>query len=485
MSERAYKQWIGGEWQSSKSAQEVRSPYSGDLVAKMAQCDQSQVEAALESAHSAFDVFKKTSRYLRSRLLAGMAQKFSDRRADLVERIVSESGKPRMLADIEVNRAIMTFTIAAEEAKRLGGEVVPVDIDASGRAYGTAHAYWVPRGTVLAITPFNFPLNLAAHKVAPALAVGAPVIVKPPPQAPGATILMAEIFEHVAREISDASEMVPLAALQVISGANEMVEKMVVDHRVATLSFTGSDKVGWMLQQKAIRKKIALELGGNAAVIIDADANLQRAATRCAFGGFSYAGQTCISVQRILVHEAVASKFEKLLVEEIKKLKVGDPNDKDTVIGPLIDQRACERLASWLDETTKDGGRVVLGGKLKGSMMEPTVLSNVKPNHKMNAEEAFGPVVTIETYADFARALEVVNRSKFGLQAGVFTDSNTKIRQAIETLDVGGVIINEIPTYRADNMPYGGVKDSGLGREGVKYTMQDFCEIKTVVTWQG
>ncbi|MEQ1876424.1 MAG: aldehyde dehydrogenase family protein [Bdellovibrionia bacterium] len=482
---RTYKHWIAGTWQTSDTMQEVKSPYTGLPVASMPQATGDQADQALEAAHQAFHKFKKTSRYLRSRLLAGLAAEIQKRRETFVDRIISESGKPRMLADIEVSRAIATFTIAAEEVKRFGGEIVPIDIEASGRAFGPAQALWVPRGPVLAITPFNFPLNLAVHKIAPALAVGAPVIVKPPPQAPGAAIFLAELFEKVAKEVSDSQESIPLASLQVLSGANEVIEKMVTDPRIATLSFTGSDKVGWMLQQKAVRKKIALELGGNAAVIIHSDANLQRAATRSAFGGFSYAGQTCISVQRILVHESVSAQFEKLLVEEIKKLKVGDPNDKDTVIGPLIDQKACDRLKSWIDEASKDGARIVLSGRTTGLVMEPVVMTGVKPQHKLNAEEAFGPIVTIETYTDFDQALDKVNRSKFGLQAGVFTDSAARIRKAIDELDVGGVIINEIPTYRADNMPYGGMKDSGLGREGVRYTMQDFCEIKTVVSWQG
>ena len=485
MAIREYRNWIAGEWKQGTASQDIHSPYSGDTVARMAQAEETSAESALQAAHDAFVPFKKTSRYMRSRLLAGMAAKIGERRQEFVERIISEAGKPRMLSEIEVNRAIITFTIAGEETKRFGGDIVPVDIEPSGRNYSPAQALWVARGPVLAITPFNFPLNLAAHKVAPALAVGAPVIVKPPPQAPGCAILMAEIFETVAREISDQTESIPLAALQVLSGPNALIEKMVGDSRIATLSFTGSDKVGWMLQQKAIRKKVALELGGNAAVIIHSDANLQRAAQRVAFGGFSYAGQTCISVQRVLVHESIAPNFEKLLLEEIRKLKVGDPFEKDTVVGPLIDQAACDRLKSWILESVKDGARQILGGRVQGRMMEPQVLSGVKPHHKLTTEEAFGPVLTIETYSDFEQALENVNRSKFGLQAGVFTDSSSRIRRSIDALDVGGVMINEVPTYRADNMPYGGVKDSGLGREGVRYTMQDFCEIKTVVSWQG
>lgn len=485
MSARNYKLWIAGQWYDSALKQDVRSPFDQVTVAQMSQCDERQIELATSASVDAFVKFRRMSRFIRSRLLSAMAQEISERRADFVERIVSESGKPRGLADVEVTRAISTFTIAAEEVKRFGGEIVPVDIEASGRPYSPAQTSYVPRGPVLAITPFNFPLNLVAHKVAPALAVGAPVIVKPPPQAPGAAILLAEVFEQAARETADTAEQIPLAALQVLSGANPLIEKMVTDPRIAILSFTGSDKVGWMLQQKALRKKVSLELGGNAAVIIHSDADLKRAAARCAFGGYAYAGQVCISVQRILVHESVAGEFEKLFVDEVKKLKVGDPAEKETMVGPLIDQAARARLQSWIKEATDDGATCVLGGGARGQILEPVILKNVKPNHKVNTEEAFGPLVTLETYKEFDMALSSVNRSRFGLQAGIFTDSATRVRQAIDGLDVGGVIVNEVPTYRADNMPYGGMKESGLGREGVRYTMHDYCEIKTVVSWQG
>ncbi|HEX4926173.1 MAG TPA: aldehyde dehydrogenase family protein [Bdellovibrionales bacterium] len=485
MSARIYKLWIAGQWQDAALKQDVRSPYSQAVVAQMSQCDERQVEQATAASVEAFAKLRKLSRFMRSRLLASMAQKISERRADFVERIISEAGKPRGLADVEVTRAVSTFTIASEEVKRFGGEIVPVDIEASGRLYSPAQTSFVPRGPVLAITPFNFPLNLVAHKVAPALAVGASVVVKPPPQAPGAAVLLAEIFEQAARDVSDTAEQVPLASLQVLSGANALIEKMVIDPRLAILSFTGSDKVGWMLQQKALRKKVSLELGGNAAVIVHSDADLKRAAARCAFGGYAYAGQVCISVQRILVQESVAAEFERLLIDEVKKLKVGDPADNDTMVGPLIDQTARDRLGAWIKEAIDDGARALVGGKITGQVVEPLILKDVKPHHKINTEEAFGPVVTLETYKSFESALEAVNRSRFGLQAGLFTDSASRVRQAIDDLDVGGVIINEVPTYRADNMPYGGMKESGLGREGVRYTMHDYCEIKTVVAWQG
>jgi acyl-CoA reductase-like NAD-dependent aldehyde dehydrogenase len=414
-----------------------------------------------------------------------MARGIEARRSELVDAMVSEAGKPRLLSDGEVSRAVVTFTIAAEEAKRLGGEVVPVDVDAAGRAYAPAVSHWAPRGPVLAIAPFNFPLNLIAHKVAPALAVGASVIVKPPPQAPGAARLLAEIFEKAAAEAGDARERIPPAALQVLSAPNEVLAKAVADPRISILSFTGSDKVGWMLQEKSARKKLILELGGNAAVIVAADADLARAAARCAYGAFAYAGQVCISVQRILVQKDVAARFTELLLAETAKVACGDPARPDVLVGPLIDAAAADRVMAWIEESRRDGAKVLCGGARAGNVIAPAILTGVKPTAKLACEEAFGPVATVDAYGALDEAIASVNASRFGLQAGFFTDGAAAIRRAAEELEVGGLMVNEVPTYRADNMPYGGVKDSGLGREGVRYTMEEYCERRTVVSWQG
>lgn len=482
----AHKLFVDGRWtEGDAPARDVRSPYSGDVVARAHQASAAQMDAALGAAHDAFQTFRKVSRFTRSRLLAAMAQGLAARREELVASIVAEAGKPRMFADAEVSRAIGTFTIASEETKRLGGEVVPVDLDAASRAYEPAVSVWVPKGVVLAIAPFNFPLNLVAHKVAPALAVGAPVLVKPPPQAPGAAHLLAEVFAEAAKAASDARETVPLAALQVLNAANDVAGRAVADPRVAVLSFTGSDRVGWLLQEKAARKKVVLELGGDAAVIVAEDADLARAASRCAYGGFAYAGQVCISVQRIIVHKSVASKFRELFLAEVAKLGVGDPALPTTTVGPLIDSAAADRVLSWIDEAKKGGAKVLCGGSRDGSVIAPTVLSGVPRTSKLACEEVFGPVVTLTEYSDFGEALHFVNASRFGLQAGLFTDSAAKIARAAEELEVGGLIVNDVPTYRADNMPYGGVKDSGLGREGVRYAMEECCERRVVVRWRG
>ena len=480
-----HKLFIAGRWEGGAQSREIRSPFTGEAVAVCAQASDEQMERALAASAGAFRDFRKISRYARSRLLAAMARGLEARRADLTAAIVAEAGKPRTLADGEVSRAIGSFTLASEEAKRLGGEVVPLDQDSAGRAYAPAVSVWVPKGPVLAIGPFNFPLNLLAHKVAPALAVGATVVVKPPPQAPGAARLLAEIFETAAKEASDARETIPPAALQVLSGPNDVVGRAVTDPRVAILSFTGSDKVGWLLQEKAARKKILLELGGDAAVIVAEDADLARAAARCAFGSFAYAGQICISVQRILLQKTIAARFTELFLAETAKIVSGDPERPETLVGPLIDAAAADRVMAWIDEAVRGGAKVLRGGTRAGNVIAPAVLTGVPPGAKLSCEEVFGPVAVLAEYDAFDDALAAVNCSRFGLQAGLFTDGDARIRRAAEELEVGGLIVNDVPTYRADNMPYGGVKDSGLGREGIRYAMEECCERRTVVRWRG
>lgn len=480
-----HKLWIDGSWQESKDVREVRSPFNNEAVAKVDYASSEQFELALAASEKAFQSYRKVSRATRSRLLQAMRDGIARRKDELVQAIVREAGKPVTMADGEVTRALTTFTVAAEEVKRFGGEVVPIDIDAGGRAYAPAVAYWTPRGPVLGITPFNFPVNLVAHKVAPALAAGCSIIIKPAPQAPGGAVLLAQIFEEAAKQVSDSRDQVPLAALQVVSCSNEVAAAGVTDPRIVTLTFTGSTKVGWMLQSKAIGKKLTLELGGNAGVIVHSDADLARAAARCAFGGNSYAGQSCISVQRIYVQRDVSEKFEGLLVAETKKVPYGDPTKKETIAGPLIDAANADRVMAWIDEAKKAGARVLAGGTREGNVVAPTVLAGVKPELKVSCEEVFGPVVVIDTYNQFSEAISKINASKYGLQAGVFTDSLGHIREATENLEVGGVIINEVPTYRADQMPYGGVKESGLGREGLRYAMEEYSERRTVVQWHG
>jgi acyl-CoA reductase-like NAD-dependent aldehyde dehydrogenase len=451
----------------------------------------------ITACDEAFKKFRHVSRSTRSRLLQKMAEGIELRRADLIKVIVDEAGKPITLADAEVSRAISTFTIAAEEAKRYGGELIPLDVEASGRAYSSmtsaAISYFVPRGPVLAITPFNFPLNLVAHKIAPALAVGATVMLKPPPQAPGASNILAEIFQVAREQVSDARDQIPKDTFQVFTAANEVTAIAVKDTRLTILSFTGSNTVGWMLQSQAIRKKVSLELGGNAGVIIHKDADLERAVQRSVWGAFAYAGQICISIQHIFVHKDIASKFQERLVAETKKIGFGDPWKKETLMGPIIDERSFIRIQEWIHGATKAGAQILCGGKVVESangfkhprLIEPTILKNVPKDLPLSCDEAFGPIAILHEYEDFAKVIEEMNSSKFGLQAGIFTDSASLQQLAAQELEVGGIIFNDIPTFRADNMPYGGVKESGLGREGVRFTMEDFSERKTLVTWRG
>jgi acyl-CoA reductase-like NAD-dependent aldehyde dehydrogenase len=480
-----HKLWLDGEWIQGTRTHTVRAPYSGKIIAVAEEADEALLERALEAARNAQVPFRRTSRYLRSRLLAAMAQKIAERRSAFVSSIIDEAGKPHRLADIEVTRAIGTFTTGAEEAKRYAGNWIPVDVDASGRTYDAAQSFWVPRGPVLAITPFNLPLNLVAHKVVPALAIGAPILVKSAPQTPGPARLLAEVFEAAANEVADARESIPLAALQTITATNEVTGRAVKDPRIAVLTFTGSAAVGWSLQAAARGKRVALELGGNAAVIVHADADLARAAARVAFGAFSYAGQICISVQNVWVEESIENQFRDLLAAEIAKLAVGDPRDESVLVGPLVDSRAADRVVSWIDEAVKNGAEPICAGRREGNVLAPTVLGRPSEHLSIVREEVFGPVVNLFSYRDVGQAIAAVNRSRYGLQMGVFTDSLRISRQVIDEIDAGGILINEVPTYRADNAPYGGVKDSGLGREGVLYAMEEYSERKTVIAFRG
>ena len=480
-----HRLWIGGAWRESAWPREIRAPHTGEVIALGDELTQAQMEAALAAAKDAFPRFKAVSRYTRSRLLSAMAEEIGRRRQELVGSIVDEVGKPVALADGEVSRAVTTFTVAAEEAKRYGGELFPVDVDAPGRAYDPGISIACPRGPVLAITPFNFPLNLVAHKVAPALAVGAPVLVKPAPQAPGATRILAEIFAKAAGLVSDARDVVPLEALQTVSAQNEVAALAVRDPRITTLSFTGSASVGWNLQMMARGKKVILELGGNGALIVHKDADLERAVARAVFGAFAYAGQVCISVQNIFVEETIYEQFKAMLLDATKKVQWGDPRAAGSLGGPLIDERSTQRVLAWIDEAKGLGARVLAGGTREGKAVLPTVLEDVPVTASIACEEVFGPVAVLASYAKIEDAIVAVNRSRYGLQAGVFTDSRRVIGAVIEGLDVGGILINEVPTYRADHMPYGGVKESGLGREGVRYAMDEYSERKTIVAWRG
>lgn len=404
-----------------------------------------------------------------------MADGISRRSIELAELIAREAGKPIKAARLEVERSVLTFRTAAEEAKRINGEVIPLDwMTASEGRFGIVRRF--PVGPISGITPFNFPLNLVAHKVAPALAAGNSIILKPAPQAPLTSLKLGEIFLEAEG---------PSGAFNIVPCDVENADPLVTDERIKMLSFTGSPAVGWMLKSRAGKKKVALELGGNAGVIVHSDADLDFAATRIVQGGFGYAGQTCISVQRVLVEQTVLDSFLEKLISKVQTLRLGNPLDEATDVGPVIGDRDAERIGNWIDEAVAGGARILAGGSRQGRMIQPTVLTRTHPSMAVNCNEVFGPVVTVEPYDEFDAAIEQLNDSVFGLQAGVFTDTLGLAMKAYERLELGGVVIGDIPTFRVDHMPYGGVKDSGLGREGLRYAIEEMTEPRLLVLNQG
>ncbi|MBS0171098.1 MAG: aldehyde dehydrogenase family protein [Nitrospira sp.] len=462
---------IGGRWSQSATAVPVHNPYTGETIAHVCQAGPAEAELAVQSSVEGAAAMRRLSGYARSTLLQNAAQALQARHEEFARTMTAESGKPVTDARREVGRAIQTFSIAAEEAKRIGGEVVPLDWSPGMETYwGVTRRFSI--GPILGITPFNFPLNLVVHKVAPALAAGNSILIKPAPQTPLTSLLLGDLLLQAGA---------PAGGLNVLPCDNKVAEGLVADPRFKLLSFTGSAPVGWMLKAKCGKKKVVLELGGNAAVIIEPDADLEYAVQRCVTGGFTYAGQTCISVQRIFVHESVVAAFTERLVARVQALATGDPGDEATVVGPLIDTGAAQRIEGWIGEAVAQGARLLAGGSRTGPVVRPTVLSHVTPAMKVSCEEVFGPLVTITPYREFEAAVQAVNESEYGLQAGIFTNNIGRIFQAFEQLEVGGVLANEIPTFRADHMPYGGVKDSGIGREGLRYAIEDMTEPKLLV----
>jgi acyl-CoA reductase-like NAD-dependent aldehyde dehydrogenase len=462
---------IGQQWRTTATTAPVRNPFTGATLAEVCQAGKTEADEVAQAAVSAFPAMRRLPSHVRAAALAKIAGTLTARLEEFARTMTAESGKPIADARREVSRAIQTFTIASEEAKRIPGEVIPLDLTPATEPYlGITRRF--PVGPVLGITPFNFPLNLVAHKVAPSLACGNPIVLKPAPQTPLTSLMLGEV-------VLDAG--LPPGAFSVVPCDNAVAEQMVTDPRYKVLSFTGSAAVGWMLKAKAGKKRVLLELGGNAGVIVEPDADLEVAAQRCATGGFAYAGQTCISVQRIFVHETAYDRFVKRLLERVAALKTGDPSDEHTVIGPLIDEAAARRVEEWVAEAVAQGAKLLAGGKRSGSVVEATVLAEVTPEMKVSCREVFGPVVTVSRYTRFEDALDVLNGSEFGLQAGVFTRDVNRIFKAYRELEVGTVLANEIPTFRADHMPYGGVKDSGLGREGVRYAIEEMTELKLLV----
>ena len=468
---RSFGFFLNGNWHTHGREVVVTSPYDRRVLAVVSEAGRDDVEVAIESAVRAFEVTRKMTSHQRASVLRKVADGIITRREEFARTICREAGKPIRTARTEVERAISTFQIAAEESTRIYGEYIPLDtLESTSGRWGLVRRF--PLGPVFAITPFNFPLNLVAHKVAPAMAAGCPLILKPAPQTPISSLLLAEIVQESGW---------PEGALAVMPLSNDNAALLVADDRIKLLTFTGSAAVGWQLKSRAGKKHVTLELGGNAGVIVHSDAALEHAAQRCVAGGFSYAGQTCISVQRILVHQPVFQKFTELLVHAVRKLKLGDPIEETTDVPPLIREQDAVRAAEWIDEAVKAGAKLLCGGKRNAAMLEPAVLTGTSPEMRVNCAEIFAPVVTVEPYEHFGEALHQINNSAYGLQAGVFTRDAGLIQMAFEELEVGGVIAGDVPSFRVDQMPYGGVKDSGLGREGLRYSIEDMTERRLLV----
>ena len=450
----------------------VTDKFTGETAFNTALATPAIIDEAIAGAVRAAEPMARLSAYERQGALQHCVDRFKARFDELAFALCVEAGKPIKDAEGEVTRLIDTFRIAAEESVRMTGEVQPLDISERARGY---MGMWrrVPIGPCSFISPFNFPLNLAAHKIAPAIAVGCPFVMKPASRTPLGALIIGEVLSEC--------EVLPEGAFSILPASRDGAEQFTVDERFKLLSFTGSPVVGWDLKARAGKKKVMLELGGNAAVVVDRDADLEDAADRVVFGAFYQSGQSCISVQRIIVHEAVYDAFKALLVKRVKALVAGDPKDRKTFIGPMIDTSEAQRLDNWIEEAVAGGARLLTGGKRDGAMLQATLLEDVDRSAKLYREEAFGPVAILSRFATFEDALAEVNDSKFGLQTGIFTRDIFQVLDAWDGLEVGGVLINEVPSFRVDNMPYGGVKDSGLGREGVRFAMEDMTEIRNLV----
>ena len=462
---------VDGKWMDDGDPVDVKSPYDGSLVGRVFQGRRNHAEAAIAAAVKAFGTTRRLPAFERQRVLRRVAEGIGQRKDEFSRTLSQEAGKPIKLARTEVERAIFTFTVAAEESTRIYGEYLPLDWQeyTAGR-WGIVRQF--PLGPIAGITPFNFPLNLVAHKVAPAIAAGCSMVLKPAPQTPLSSLLMAEVIQQAGW---------PDGGLNVLPLSNDDASLLVTDDRLKMISFTGSASVGWQIKKNSGKKKVVLELGGNAGVIVHGDADVVYAADRCVAGSFGYSGQTCISVQRILVDQSVYGKFLDAFLAAVKELKVGDPSEESTDVGPLIRESDAIRATDWVQEAVRGGARLLCGGHRQGSVVDPTVLTGTKTDMKVNCQEIFAPVVTVEPYNDFEDALRQINSSAYGLQAGIFTRDAKRMFQAYEELEVGGLVAGDVPSFRIDHMPYGGIKDSGLGREGLRYAIEEMTEKKLLV----
>jgi acyl-CoA reductase-like NAD-dependent aldehyde dehydrogenase len=462
--------YVGGQWRTGEGTLDVHSPYDDSVVATLGVPTDADVEDAVVAAVETFKESRHLPTYARAEALMRISTRIAERTDQLAEAVAREGGKPLKWSKIEVTRAVSTFRWAAEETRRFGGEFLPLDTEQSlGSRAGIVRRF--PYGPVLAISPFNFPVNLVAHKVAPALAVGASIVVKPAGVTPLGALALAELFDETD---------LPKGMLSVLPISSDRAQKLVEDRRFKKLSFTGSG-IGWKLKGLDPHKHATLELGGNAGVIVHSDADLDHAAQRVAVGGYYQAGQSCISVQRVFIQSQVYDDFVTRLIKQVESLKVGDPLDPSVDVGPVIDHGALERIDAWVKEAVEQGAHILTGGRREDPLYYPTVLADTTPDMKVRCEEIFGPVITVQRYETFEQALTDVNDSPYGLQAGVFTSSIERAMLAHRELEVGGLIVNDVSAFRADQMPYGGSTESGYGREGLRYAMEEMTEPRIMV----
>jgi glyceraldehyde-3-phosphate dehydrogenase (NADP+) len=467
--------FLAGRWVESPDVLEVANPANpAEPAGATYNATEAQYEEAVEAAVTAFETTRRLPAYERGRILREISVGIKARREELGRLIALEAGKPIRDALVEVDRAVLTFRLGAEEAERITGELIPLDLMPSSKdRVGITRRF--PIGPIAGISPFNFPLNLAAHKLAPAIASGNPIVLKPPSKDPLTMLTVAEIVEAAGP---------PAGMVSILPMTRELGDRMVADERFKLLTFTGSPSVGWRMKERAGKKKVVLELGGNAGVIVDRTADLDWAVRRTLVGAFAYAGQVCISVQRMFVHDEIWDAFMDRFLAGVAALKVGDPLDPSTDVGPMVDGNAAGRTQRWVDEAVAMGGRLLAGGKADGTYFPPTVLTDVPLAAQVCSNEAFAPLVVAFRFTEFDDAIRQVNDSMFGLQTGVFTNDLAGAWRAFGELEVGGVIVNDIPTYRIDHMPYGGVKDSGLGREGLRWAIEDMTELRIMVLAQ-
>lgn len=462
---------IGGEWRESAESFAVKNPFTNEQIAEVFSIDGDELEEVISAAEIGAKEMQKLARFEVAKGLREIANQIEKRKKEFAETIALESAKPIKLALGEVERGISTFHLAAGESEKFVGEVVAMDTISTGKGK-TAYTKRIPRGVIYGITPFNFPLNLVAHKVAPALASGNAIIIKPSPRTPLTSLLLGEVFMESG---------LPKNALQITPMDTKYIDKIYSDGRIKMVSFTGSAEIGWQIKSDANKKFVTLELGGNAPVIVDETADFNKSVERTVFGAFSYSGQVCISVQRVFVHEKIFENWTQKFIEKAQNLKKGNPLAETTEISVMIDEKAAERAQKWIMEAEANGAKILCGNNREKSFLDATVITNTNAEMRVVSEEIFAPVVVVEKFSLFEEAVSMANNSKFGLQAGVFTNNLRNAEFAAENLETGGVIINDIPTFRVDNMPYGGVKNSGFGREGVRYAMEEMSEIRLIV----